>query len=135
MGIPILGRIVGSQAARNIGYIAKGAGGRVAGAASAAISPVRFIASKAGKNIPRFGRELGGTVGAAALPLAGALAFRGISGAAEASYSSIRNTGLINPFFYGRRVHHGYGKRGMDANNQSTDGLVQGLHRNRRSQR
>jgi len=69
------------------------------------------------------------TVGLAA---SGALVMRGITGAASGSYKTLRNTGLINPLLGGRRVHHGYGKRGIDSNNQQTDGLVQSLHRNRR---
>ena len=77
----------------------------------------------------------GKRVGLGGAIAAGAIMFRGISGIAKPMYKSIRNTGLINPMFFGRRVHHGYGKRRMDASNLSTDGLVQSLQRNRRTQR
>lgn len=47
----------------------------------------------------------------------------------------LEQAGILNPLWLGRRVHQGYGKRGIDANSQAADGLVQSLHRNRRSQR
>jgi len=126
MPAPLLRRIVSS------GIKAVRGGGRIGlGVGYEAVSRVPII----GKHIPQFGAQITGTVGATAAVIGGALALRGISGTAQGTYKAIRNTGLINPFFYGRPQHHGYGKRGLDANNQSTDGLVQGLHRNRRSQR
>ena len=58
-----------------------------------------------------------------------------VSGGVEAlGKAAIQGTQFTHPVGYGVKTH-GYGKRGIDANNLNTQGLVQGLHSSRRKMR
>ena len=68
------------------------------------------------------------------LPLGGGL-WGGALGVTSAAGSVMnvlqQGTQFTNPMF-NRSAATGYGKRGIDANNMNTNGLVQSLHGNRR---
>jgi hypothetical protein len=82
-----------------------------------------------------------GRGGAGAAPAAGGFtslmfsmptaAYLGVGLAKKAGRTLKDGTSITNPLFF-KNTHEGYGKRGLDANNHGTDGLVQSLHGRRR---